>query len=144
MTIEERAVKTYGLTDIPEFAGYMLANGTMLNFSYEGNQRDEDHRNVSQFFKHSENDGCFSKYMYKFIDRGNIRCSCNECCYGFEFSKVPTREQWLALYKLYQRAEAMGMSFVIEQKLTNNAIHPFYDFYDFMDWLSYEADYCLV
>lgn len=32
-SIEERAKKHYGLTDIFEFAGYMLEDGTMLKLS---------------------------------------------------------------------------------------------------------------
>lgn len=35
-TIENRAKRTYGATTVPEFAGYLLKDGDMLNFSYGG------------------------------------------------------------------------------------------------------------
>jgi hypothetical protein len=140
-TIEERAKKHYGITTVPEFAGYMLPDGKMLNFSDGGYQRDQDHRNISYFYKTKDGDGCFGTYMYKFMRRGNIRCSCNECCYGFEFSKLPTKEQWITLRDIHRDAEEMGKSFIIEKKMPNGI--KTFDFDEFSLYLENHADYYL-
>lgn len=142
-TIENRAKRQFGITEIPEFAGYMLADGTMLNFSYEGRQRDIDHREINEFFR-AGNNGWFSEPIYKFMNRGNIRCSCSSGYYGFEFIKVPTKEQYLALQRIHRTAEMLGHSFHIEKTSFNGKVKAFCDFYDFMEWLEHEADYYLI
>lgn len=132
--IENRAKRYYGTTEIPEFAGYLLTDGSMLNFSCEGYQRDEDHRNISQFFKTKNDDGCFSTYMYKFMRRGNIRVSCSGGCYGLEFIKTPTRDQLYAIRSIYRTAEDLAIPFIIEKALPDYHIKTF-DFDDFMEYM---------
>ena len=53
-SIEERARKVFGETEYFELAGYLLRDGSMLNFSHEGFQRD-DHWTV--LFQGSGNRG---------------------------------------------------------------------------------------
>lgn len=111
--IEERAKKYYGLTDIFEFAGYLLPDGTMLNFSYEGRQRDEDHRNIGIFFEKAQGWDA----MMKFMRRGNIRCMCDSFGYRFEFIKTPTKEQVRTMQQAFRIARQHDSVFpcVIEQ-----------------------------
>lgn len=141
-TIEERAKRYYGLTEVPQFAGYLLKDGKMLNFSHEGRQRDCDHRDIAQFFTNSENKWSGTPFLYKFMRRGNIRCSCDNCCYGFEFAKIPTREQWKILKQLHKEAEDLGLAFIIEKEMPGHRIKKF-DFCDFTTYIKQHADYYL-
>lgn len=109
--IEEKARKYYGETDIFEFAGYLLPDGTMLNFSYEGYQRDEDHRNIGQFFRKA--DGWFA--IVAFLRRGNIRVSCNSNGYRFEYIQEPTEKQKIMLEQAERIAFRNGIEFCIEK-----------------------------
>jgi hypothetical protein len=43
----ENAVEDWPRTDNPRLAGYIMQDGSMLNFSYQGYQRDMDHREVT-------------------------------------------------------------------------------------------------
>lgn len=115
MTIEERAVKAWGLTNDPCCCIYMLKDGTMLNGSYEGFQRDRDHREIGQFYKHSkkEQPGDASLYIYKFMRRGNLRVGCHETGYVIELLTTPTKEQISTMIELYDIAKAYGIEFAI-------------------------------
>lgn len=46
-SVLERAIQHYGLTDHWPAAGYILPDGSMLDFSEGSGQRSQDHRNVS-------------------------------------------------------------------------------------------------
>ena len=107
--IEERARKVFGETDIFEFAGYMLEDGTMLNFSHEGYQRDEDHRIIGQFFEKAQGYDAIMKFMR----RGNIRCSCGSFGYMFSFIKEPTGEQMRTMLRAYDQSGDSGGGFLI-------------------------------
>lgn len=95
MTIEERLVKSRGITDRPEFADWMLTDGRMTNGSYEGHQRDIDHAEINEFFKPSklETPGSGAIYIKKFMRRGNIRMGVSPFGYCFAYAKTPTRMQ---------------------------------------------------
>ena len=107
--IEERARKVFGETDIFEFAGYMLEDGTMLNFSYEGHQRDEDHRTIGQFFEKAQG----YEAIMKFMRRGNIRCSCGSFGYMFSFIKELTREQMRTMQRAYDQSLVSNGGFLL-------------------------------
>ena len=109
--IEERAKKYYGITDVFEFAGYILPNGEMLNFSYGGYQRDEDHRNIGCFFSTAQG----WEAMVKFMKRGNIRVCCSSSGFRFEFIRKPTKEQIQTMREAYRTARKLQMPFMIEQ-----------------------------
>ena len=115
--IEERAKKYYGTTDVFEFAGYILHDGIMLNFSHEGRQRDVDHRDIGEFFKKAQG----VEAMVKFMKRGNIRCMCDLQGYRFEFIVPPTKEQVYILREAARIARQYDRLFplVIEQSSKN-------------------------
>lgn len=70
-TIEERAIKEWGTTEVPQFAVYMLKNGEMLNGSYEGFQRDRDHREINEFMYSTKNSKYSGyPYIYRFMKNG--------------------------------------------------------------------------
>lgn len=110
--IEERAKKYYGLTECFEFAGYLLEDGTMLNFSYGSYQRDEDHRSIGWFFKNAKSTAA----MLKFMRRGNIRVMCNTNNYCFEYIRKPTKEQIGRIREAYKISENMpNFEFYLEK-----------------------------
>lgn len=137
MTIEERLLHEYGSTDIPEFATWMLKDGTMVNGSYEGHQRDEDHRCVTQFFKRSKFEDLGSAYLYleKFMKRGNIRMSCSESGYCIELYKIPTDKQFKRLDAIMLNAASAGIeTLVIHYSV--RGIRYRHSWEEYLDWLS--------
>ena len=114
--IEERAKITWGTTEVPQFAIYMLTDGTMLNGSFGGFQRDRDHREINEFMPHINNGKPYEGYPYirRFMNRGNIRMSCNRESINLQFWKTPTREQWHSLRQILEEAEDLRQSIYIE------------------------------
>lgn len=124
--IEERAKREYGLTNVFELAGYLLEDGTMLDFSCGGWERSQDHRNVGQFFVGTHG----SAAKVKFMKRGNIRCMCSRSGYRFEFIKPPTAAQVRRIQEAYQltRQYDTTMEFLIERWNPKTRIrNQFYD-----------------
>lgn len=86
------ALKAYRPTHEWRLAGYILSDGTMLNFSYDGYIRTEDHREVKSFVRKPRmiDDNSFNNCaMIEFINCGNIRVSSD----GFEVSSRLTYDQ---------------------------------------------------
>lgn len=102
MTIEQKLKHRYGTCRRPELATWMLRNGDLINGSVEGHQRDIDHREISQFYKHSvrEEPGTSTIYVNKFLRRGNIRMICSENAYCCEIAVPPTIEQLKRLHAI--------------------------------------------
>lgn len=109
--IEEKAIAIFGKTNVFSLAGYILEDGSMLNFSYDGYQRDEDHRIVGQFFKKASG----TEAMLKFMRRGNVRVCCNRTHYTFEFIKDLTKSQKDAIIDACREAKDLGIEFVLEK-----------------------------
>lgn len=127
--IEMRAKKEYGTTEVFEFAGWLLKDGDMLNFSHEGYQRDDDHRSIAQFFSKVQG----TEALYKFMRRGNIRCNCNASGFCFEFDKLPTKEQFDCLYEAWRQAERYDVPFIIEKGETGRS----YNVYTFREFCNH-------
>lgn len=95
MTIEQRLVRDYGVTDDPALAVWLLRDGTLVNGSHEGHQRDVDHREINAYFKPSvrarpaEGD----LYIAKFERRGNVRWHLNEFGMCLELVGPPSAAQ---------------------------------------------------
>ena len=123
MTIEQRLLRDYGETDVPELATWMLADGTMINGTVEGRQRDVDHRCISEYFKRSkfENPGSAGIYLRKFMRRGNIRLCCSDCGYCVELRATPTLKQLWKLRKIMNAATRNGIETMVEWRTRNNS-----------------------
>lgn len=95
MTIEQRLVKDYGFTDNPRFAVWMLRDGSYINGTLEGCQRDIDHHEICTYYKASKQQapGSYGIYVYKFMNRGNIRVGCSECGWCYEMTVMPSTDQ---------------------------------------------------
>lgn len=122
--IEEKARRMFGETDIFQFAGYILEDGTMLNFSYGGYQRDEDHRIIGQFFSKAQG----TEALLKFMRRGNVRVMCHNNSYCFEYMGKLTRAQKSVIMEAAKEAETMNIDFMLEKD--NRAGKPISRWYD--------------
>lgn len=138
MTIEERAIKLFGITDNPTLALYMTKEGILINGSYEGYQRDRDHRDISQFFKRSKREqlGASGIYIYKFMNRGNIRMGCSSVGFIMNILTTPTEEQLLKLLKLSSIADRYQIEFgigVVNRKNFNKV--RYMSMYEYIEYL---------
>lgn len=92
------AIEMFGRTSNLSLAGYILTDGSLLKFSYDGYDRNLDHReidNVLQLDTDSRTDS-----MIQFINYGNIRVTS-----GFlELSCLPTDKQWPMIAAYIRRA----------------------------------------
>lgn len=95
MTIEQRLVHDLGTTDDPCLAVWLLKDGTWVNGSIEGHQRDVDHHEIGGYFKPSKlaSPGSSYLYMVKFMRRGNIRIGCDPDYAYAQMLVPPTRRQ---------------------------------------------------
>ena len=144
LTIVMKAKAEWGTTTIPQFCTYMLKDGSMLNGSYGGFQRDIDHREINQFLYHkpdSKNLGSGHPYIYRFMKLGNIRMNCNKSTIAFEFWKTPTQEQWLTIKDLFREADELGLDIYIEKYYPNQERKVFYDKFAFIEWLKNHVNY---
>ena len=144
-TIEERAIKEWGTTEVPQFAIYMLKNGEMLNRSYEGFQRDRDHREINEFMPCVKNGKHYEGYPYifRFLNRGNIRMNCNRDSINIQFWHIPSYEQWQTLKWILKDAEELSLSIYIEKYYPNKKPICFFDKLSFSEWLSDKVNYYL-
>ena len=110
-SIEAKMVKKYGETYNVECAGYILEDGTLINMSYNGIQRDEDHNCVGEFFENIQG----AEAMYRFMKRGNVRVMCNRSFYGFEYIKEPTEAQRKVITKAMNYAYRNGITFYVDE-----------------------------
>ena len=90
----QRAIAEFGLTNYLDRAGYILKDGSLLDFTYGVNPRD-DHRSISavydEFFPEA------TDYLLAFMKEGNIRCIPEVP--GVDILVKPTERQYLTLRK---------------------------------------------
>ena len=84
------AKKIFGTTYNWHKAGYVLLDGSLLDFSEGQHNRVLDHRSISEAMESSlPADYDYSLPLIMFVSYGNIRIN----TYGFELSKRPTKAQ---------------------------------------------------
>lgn len=137
MTIEQRLVARFGVTDDMGVAVWMLRDGTMVNGSYEGFQRDVDHAEIRQFYKVPKEDwyGNAIKYIRKFIRRGNIRMGCSGNDVSFQFAVPPTDEQLLRLVPACHAARRGHGDVMVARNVKAHETN-WMDYREFTDYLS--------
>ena len=84
----ELAKAYFGTTNNFESSGYILIDGSMLNFSYSGRKRDRDHREIREAIT-VDSDG-YSDALIQFMNYGNVRVSSS----GLDIAKRPTAAQY--------------------------------------------------
>lgn len=144
ITIEAKAKRTWGTTEVPQFATYMLQDGTMLNGTYGGHQRDIDHRQIAEVMYITSKktyDGL--PYVRRFMARGNIRMNCNSNSINLQFWKAPSRDQWITLRDIFKEAKELGLPIYIEKYYPQKRAKVFFNEIDFANWLKQQVNWCL-
>ncbi len=101
--IFDKAKETFGLTDEFALAGYLLPDGSLLDFA-EGQtyQRTLDHRSINQIYDFTDQDGdTYNLGMTRFMNEGAMRMNIHAHSAGFDLIKSPTYEQKETLKKLF-------------------------------------------
>lgn len=143
MTIEQRLIKELGTTDDPVFAVWLLRDGTYVNGTIEGHQRDIDHHEISAFYRPSKRQqpGVWGLYVYKFMNRGNIRVGCSDMGWCFEMTKKPSREQADQLYRAIMDARECGTKACFGRKGSSRTNPAWEDEFRFLEYLNRYTDY---
>lgn len=91
-------------------ATWLLADGTLLNGSCEGHQRDVDHAEAGYYFKKAQG----KEAVKKMLRRGNIRVMCqDDSGYLFQVKRKPTSEQKAVIRKAREQADELGIPFLV-------------------------------
>ena len=85
----KRAVDSFGLTERISLAGYLLSDGRLLKLSYDGYQRDIDHREIRPIFEDLDIGDEHNAPMDRFMNYGHIRLVTQ----GIDLIKQPTARQ---------------------------------------------------
>ena len=96
-TDNQKAKDYFGVTDDFKIAGYLLIDGSMLNFSYDGLTRTQDHREIKEILN-MKTDG-YNDPLIQFVNYGNIRLMNR----GFELCKIPSDAQIKQISKLIRQ-----------------------------------------
>lgn len=103
------AVQQFGTTDRYESAGYILPDGSMLDFSGGKNKgrRTQDHREIRSVFGPVEagNNTEITKGMNHFIQEGNIRVMAESPGIDVSAAMMPSQEQF---NRIRQMADTLG------------------------------------
>ncbi len=98
----KRAVKHFGTTTNPMEAGYIIRNGSMLNFSGEKGKhygyRGSDHREIGIIYEDGNIQG--SAAMITFMNDGNVRVMPESTGIDLSGKAEPTAEQYRAIRRL--------------------------------------------
>jgi len=118
--IEELAKRAFGTTDDYLIAGYLLKDGSMLNFL----SKESPFKVLGNFYSGFDNP------MLEFMKAGNIRIQ-----NGYRFSMIatPTATQMRMLKFGYDEAESEHRQFRIDKCDENgNVVDTFFNFEDFV------------
>ncbi len=110
MKLDQKVLGHYGATDDIVLASWMLPDGTLVNGSREGNQRDFDHRDIQQFYP------SLSGYeaVQAFMRHGAVRMGCDAGLISFEFTRPLSTGQ-------KSRLGALAMAALAASALSGNA-----------------------
>ena len=141
MTIEQRLVARYGVTDDPCLASWMLRDGTLVNGSFCGLQRDVDHHQIGEFYSRSkrEDPGSSAIYVLKFMRRGNIRYGCSPDAFCVEHCGAPSVEQFKKIREHMTLALESGIQTCIGRRDRRTTQVVRYE--TWLEWLKYVRSY---
>ena len=93
--LEERAIEEYGITGDHRKAGYMLKDGTLLDFSEGYFERSLDHRNVSAIMpKNNQYEDDYRNYVVPFAqETGSMRLAHYDGHWNIDIIAKPTNIQ---------------------------------------------------
>ena len=115
------AIKKFGLTSNIRQAGYILPNGTFLNFGSYG-ERETDHRAIEAIYKENNipiwNTDYRYNYVVDFMNHGAIRCDVNTGL--LDMTQQPTQQQYKTLKMFARYTDEIYLDFTDKQ---GNNIH---------------------
>lgn len=130
--IDRLAVRYFGATNNFKIGGYVMRDGTILDFSErnqgsDGLDRYADHRYINRIIFDYKTDKKISDIdspdILEFIDLGNIRINYSS---GFDLSQPMTEEQKKVMYKYIQQCAKINRNgFYITILKKGNAIKHF-------------------
>ena len=116
MKILDRAVRMYGLTNDPAEAGFILPDGSLLDFSGgsrgQRGQRAYDHRQVESLFRNWNDQDSRWSYLYRFMRLGAIRIGFDRSYFWATLASRPTECQVGVVTRLARRAESVHLEIV--------------------------------
>lgn len=110
MRMDQKVLGHYGATDDIYMALWMLADGTLVNGTKEGNQRDYDHRDIEWLYPGQ--DGYTAVQL--FMRHGAVRMGCGDGGILFEFVRPLSTAQ-------KQRLGALARAVIFKQAETGSA-----------------------
>lgn len=116
------AKEAFGTTEDINLAGYILTDGTMLDFSYDHWMRDRDHREIAGPLNINTEDSA-SAGLIQFVNYGNIRV----LYHGLEMSKRPNQKQYSAIAR-FVRTSPKGYYIDISNNEGDVVKEFYYDF----------------
>jgi len=115
------AIERYGLTNNLNQAGYILPNGSLLNFGKDG-YREEDHRGIEGIYKSNNIPIWSNEYRYNyvvdFMNHGAIRCCLNGGI--LDMTKEPTAQQYSIIKAFVRNAVDIDIDFTDDK---GNTLH---------------------
>ena len=115
------AIERYGLTNNLNQAGYILPNGSLLNFGKDG-YREEDHRGIEGIYKSNNipiwNNEYRYNYVVDFMNHGAIRCCLNGGI--LDMTKEPTAQQYSIIKAFVRNAVDIDIDFTDDK---GNTLH---------------------
>lgn len=109
---KQKAIDTFGVTDIPRHGFFMLDDGRYLSGLEKGadprGNRTLDHGSIGDVYSEGHDGG--HGYMYKFMDEGNIRMQPESN--SLSFTKKPTEAQMRSIMRLVRDGKLDTMEYV--------------------------------
>ena len=109
----DQAVKKFGCTTDFRYAGYLLPDGRMLDFtSAEGKKdgkRDKDHREIADIYEYTKQ----SAALLRFLNDGNIRIMAETPGVDLSAAHEPTKQQYAEI-KRFVREYADKRQFMVD------------------------------
>ena len=115
------AIERYGITSNLNQAGYILPDGSLLNFGSNGS-RDTDHRNIASVYKENNipiwSDEYKYNYVVDFMNHGAIRC--DVYCGILDMTQEPTNKQYSVIKTFVRKAVDIDVDFTDDK---GNTLH---------------------
>lgn len=117
------AIEQYGTTSNLGQAGYILPDGSLLNFGSNG-YREENHRGIEVIYKKNNIPIWSNEYRYNyvvdFMNHGAIRCCVNSGI--LDMTKEPTKEQYFTIRAFVRKACDVDIDFTNDKGDTQHSV----------------------
>ena len=133
--LEDYARRHFPVTDDPLLAGYMLRDGDMLAFSYNGTQRDVDHRYINTAFPpKTDIDGGTDGMKQFMLATGAIRMIISQDGRSsFDVDTKPTRVQVSKILEIVKNRDETVINFKGDERYFSR-----YEIEDMSEFLGYQ------